>query len=110
MPRPAKYRTQDGRPIRRLGERRLTVTDETGKVHEVVNLDEACQIIHGSKYLVRQLTVAGVIRVVTDITENGPRMYSRHDLEAVAAQLFRDDHPSAADAVGLRAAEPVVAK
>ena len=106
MARPAKYKTKDGRPIRRIGERRLKAIDDNGQMHDMATVEEAVGIIQGSRDLLLQLTNAGVIRVIGSSSESGTRLYSRRDLEAVHSQLF-DGGPPAVEAVGLQPkAEP----
>ena len=105
MSRPPKYRLKDGRPIRRIGERRLTALDETGKVHPIATMDEATSILCASRELLGQLVSAGVVRIVAAESGMGTRLYSRLDLEACARQLYGDG-ASAEVATGLKQPEP----
>lgn len=104
MGRPPKFVTKSGRPLRRLGERRLKSSDDTGRVHALGTIQEACAVIHCSAELFNQLVSSGVVRTVGADSEVGPRLYSLDDAKAVAAQLFDEAHPSAEVAVGLKSA------
>jgi hypothetical protein len=92
--RPQK-RTKDGRPINRIGQRLMvaSVARETGfEAQELLNLEEACRCIHGTKELLHQLTGAGVIAVIQAQSGEGARLYCRGDCLKVALSLFGIDH------------------
>jgi len=98
---PRKKLTLDGKPIHRVGYRLLTSTDDAGKVHPVLTIEETMEIVRGSRDLVERLAQVGVIRTVQAESRKGSKLFSRLDAEAVADQLYGSGK-SAEIAVGLK--------